>query len=293
MSIIMPVRRLWRAGLLPLVLFLLPQSAAAQLLTEWHFDANLNAIAGTGTIAYFNTATQTGTAFGTTASFGIPAVGGRVDNVMRFPAMTAPAMGYRVDHKAPANGGGQYVNQYTMVWDLFLPSTTNPWFSFYNTNETNANDGEFFFQRIDANGGNIGISGQYDGRVNFGAWHRIALVYDATAPADKMVKYVDGTRVAAQNVGALDDRWTLYTASDATPYFVLFGDEDGESMTGYLANYLFVDRAYTTAQITALGGPNALGITVIPEPSSMLLAGLGLAAAAAWRRRRGRSRSES
>jgi hypothetical protein len=285
MLIVMAVRRVLWAGLLAPALFLLPQPAAAQLLTEWHFDGNLNAIAGTGLMTYENTATQTGTAFGTTASFGIPAVGGGVDNVMRFPAMTTPPMSYRVEHRAPANAGGQYVNQYTMIWDILLPATTNPLFSFYDT-EDGMNEGEFFFRRDDANGGSIGL-GQFDGRVNFGAWHRVALVYDGTAATEKFNKYINGTRVATENQGGVDSRWTLWTVADATPYFWMFGDNDGQSTTGYLANFMFVDRAYTPAQLAALAGPSALGITVVPEPSSVLLAGLGLAAAAGWRRRRG------
>ena len=59
-------------------MLLAPAPAAAQLLSEWHFDSNLTAFAGQGTMSYFDTPTQTGTAFGTTTSFGIPAIGAAV-----------------------------------------------------------------------------------------------------------------------------------------------------------------------------------------------------------------------
>ena len=54
---------------------------------------------------------------------------------------------YTVTHGIAANGGGSYVNEYTLLWDIMYPqATAASWKTFYQTSVGNANDGELFIR---------------------------------------------------------------------------------------------------------------------------------------------------
>ena len=53
---------------------------------------------------------------------------------------------------ADLNGGGTYLNQFTMIFDVLLPGTLN-WFPFFNTNPGNANNADFYVSPGGALGG--------------------------------------------------------------------------------------------------------------------------------------------
>ena len=68
-------------------------TAVAQPVGQWDFDDSANRLKSTvgGDLVYADGAagaTSLGTAFGTTASFGIPTIGGQDAVVMKFPAAT-------------------------------------------------------------------------------------------------------------------------------------------------------------------------------------------------------------
>src|SRR5437660_1415001 len=77
------------------VAFLYCSSLVAADIGQWDFDSgDLSATAGAtlGPLQYSDGpsgATRTATQFGTTASFGIPSIGGGSANVMKFPAATS------------------------------------------------------------------------------------------------------------------------------------------------------------------------------------------------------------
>ena len=88
--------------------------------------------------------------------------------------------------------------------------------------------------------------------------------------------YVDGTLI--NSVDAYDA--ARFDLSD--PSFLVFADEDGETANGYISQFHFSDRAYSGAEIGALGGAHA---AAIPEPSGLLLSA-GAALGLLTRRRR-------
>jgi len=183
--------------------------------------------------------------------------------VMKFPAFTADK-GLFLATGALPNGGGSYINQYTMIWDLLIPDVSANWFSFFNSNDANSNDGDFFI-RPD---GGIGISGVYDGSVTSMQWHRIAASFDLTTSS--LSKYIDGVLVGTQTLSdGVDGRWSLYSANDIGDGVLLLTDNDGDTNPGFINSFYFTDRAMSENEITALGGPNAVGI--VPEPSSLAL----------------------
>jgi hypothetical protein len=134
--------------------------------TVWNFDGDLGAALGASAMTYRgNTATVT--QFGTTGDFGLPSLYGSTgtDQIMAFPAAT-PSQGYTVAHNA-----GALVNEYTMVWDILYPESSDvAWRSLLQTSVANNNDGDFFVRNLPWGG--VGISGQYHGVIKPGEWNR-------------------------------------------------------------------------------------------------------------------------
>src|SRR5437588_41795 len=82
---------------------------------QWDFKSgNLQATIGQD-LHYLDSDTQSGTHFGSTASFGIPNIAGVVTNVMSFPKAMTENGGYLGPVGASANAGGSLVNQYTVI----------------------------------------------------------------------------------------------------------------------------------------------------------------------------------
>ena len=186
-------------------------------------------------------ATAQQTQFGKASGFGIPLPGGADVPVMKFPKCS-PTMGYKLFPGTTASGGVD-TNYYTVMMDLYLPELPSGYGSLFNTSPTNANDGELF---INAAGG-IGISGQYEGSIQPGAWHRIVWTVAGTA----LRKYVDGHAVGSQTLsGSADGRWSLVAGGNA----VLFGDESNESLSGYVARVQVRDGVLTPSEVAELGG---------------------------------------
>ena len=271
----------WVVGAVVLVLAVPVVGLAAE--TQFDF-ADLSATLGPGTLAYAND-TASAVAFGTASSFGLPALPGGDSAVMRFAAFAAETQGLLFDTGCAGNGGGGGVNQYTMIWDLLVPSVkASSYMSFYNTSPDNSDDGEFF---IKASVRGIGISGNYQGTILDGTWYRVALVVDAGgASGNTHYKYINGGLVGQQiaDGAGVDGRFALYPTGMAERTW-LFGDEDGETNAGYISSYYFVDRMLTANEIGVLGGADANG--VVPEPSTLVLLAAGMVSLLLLRRKRG------
>lgn len=250
--------------------------------TAWsaQFDFNAPGFAptlGPGSIEFYSATTAADVEYGTASSFGLPGMPGGDAAVMKFPAF-AGNQGLLFKTGVGPNGGGAYINQYTMVWDLLLPSIPE-WFSFFNSDDVNGNDGDLF---MDSAGG-IGISSVYHGVVGVNTWHRIAASYDLTTST--LSKYIDGQLVGSQTLSSgVDGRWSLYSVNDPANGLLLLADNDGETGAGYINSFYFIDRVMTGDEIGALGGPNAVGI--VPEPSTWALLVAGGVFMGLGRRRR-------
>jgi hypothetical protein len=83
-------------------------------------------------------------------------------------------------------------------------------------------------------------------------------------------KFIDGTLVGTQAISGVDSRWSL------DPTALLFTDEDGETMAGYVNSIQVHDLALADSYIFGLGAATADGIPIIPEPGSGLLLGAGM-----------------
>lgn len=278
--------RFWR-GIASTVAFLACSQFAQAASYEWNFNAgNLATTLGNGAMTYADAETGTLTSFGNTGG-GVPNINGEVASYMHVPAFANLGNGYhlKLNDTAP-NGGGGYVNQYTIIFDILSPGSIN-WTPFFNTASDNGNDADFYL----ADDGSLGIGPlgySSAGVIAADTWYRIAFAADLAAGT--VSYYVNGTSVRDRTGGSLlDGRFALYSNQDTEPSFLLFneGDTSGQyTHELYVSSVAFVDRMLSPAELLALGGPNAQGILPVPEPSVFSLGLLGLLALAGMRLRR-------
>lgn len=269
-----------RAACYPLFVIALAglPSLNAAITGQWDFKSG-NLVATTGAdLAYFDGVggdTSQQTVFGSTATLGLPDIGGQPAHVMGFPR-ALPTMGYVVTPGAAANGGGAFVNQYTLIFDLlFPPESSGGWRGLIQIDDPvgNANDADLHINPAGA----IGISGSYQGQVQTNTWHRIAFAFDLAAPGGPLLrKYIDGALVGQQILGAgVDGRWALNPVGGAFgETALLFTDDNadgGNTRPGFVSSIQIHDEALSSAYIQALGAPTTDGIpTTVVVPVSIV-----------------------
>ncbi|WP_158409483.1 metallophosphoesterase [Gloeocapsa sp. PCC 73106] len=186
--------------------------------------------------------------------FGLLDIANDEAQVMSFPA-TTPNQGYLFK---PNTSGAEYINKYTLIFDLFVPSTSimeSGWLSLLQTDVSNSNDAELFIRQTSANTGGIGISGEYEGNVTFDEWHRIAVTFDL--PTSTLSKYIDGVKVGTQTLSeGRNGRWAIKRDDGA----LLFADENNETAAGFTSSIFLREKVLTDAEIAQLGTPEADGI---------------------------------
>jgi hypothetical protein len=224
-------------------------AAPAANVCQWDFNGDL--ASSTGGAALSAEAAAPAASAGVT--FTTASIGGQTARVAAFTRGTC----FRLTNSLPANGGGSLLNQYTLILDVMFPSRPTGWAALLQTSPQNANDAEWF---INSTGG-LGISGVYGGSLANGAWNRLALVVDSAAGT--FTSYLNGVSVQQSSGVTTDGRWAL----EATA--LLFADEDQENAAGYVNSVQLRGRAMDAAELAALGGPQAAGIPLPPDPSGL------------------------
>ena len=235
---------------------------ATSVTGQWDFNVgNLMATVGKD-LQYFDGAGSTSnlTQFGTCSSFGLPLINGVDGLIMKVPGGAGVNgnnnFGYIMDHQIAPNGGGNLVNQYTIIWDMYYPgSGTIPFFNCQNTNNAPA-DGSLFLQNGQMGQG----SGGYVMLTNIGAgWHRVAFAVDLSQTL--ITKWVDGIKQqdwvsAANGLDAARRAWqhTVLLFAD--------GDGDDHDATVYVDSIQVSVGKRSDAYMEALGGPSGRGIPV-------------------------------
>jgi hypothetical protein len=172
-----------------------------------------------------------------------------------------------VDPGFTANGGGSYVNQYTVAIDYV--QTQAGWNSLFQTAYGgNDNDGDLWI----APDGTIGVGdvGYSTATFDPSTWHRIVWSVDN---GNFFRVYVDGTLYLDGTPQEVDGRFSLYTDR-----FNLFADDSWEDMWGLVGTVATWNRALTSEEVAGMGGwigsatePTPL---TIPEPSTLSLLAL-------------------
>lgn len=213
----------------------------AQVTGQWDFE-NGDLTATVGAPMQYRGDTAATTTFSTVQIGGSPA------KVMGFPK-TSPTQGFVLPHGASPNGGGAFVNNYTVIYDLMFPLASNlKWRALWQTSTGNANDGDLFVNN--ANG--IGISGNYTGVIQPDVWHRVAFTINSTDGV--LRKFIDGAFVGQQTIATTDGRFSLDTTA------LVFTDEDGETEAGFVNSIQFRNWIISDSAVAALGGATAAGI---------------------------------
>jgi hypothetical protein len=227
---------------------------ASPVTGQWDFNnGDLTATCGFD-LEYGDGSVQASTTFGNTDIFGLPQIGGQHVRVMSVPFLS-PMLGYKMFHGIHANGGGAYVNQYTLIMDVLYPAEAhNQWRAYLQTDPSNSGDAEFYANTSNA----IGISGVYHGQLQANTWHRIAFAVDLSGPGPNPVvaKFIDGVKVGEQSLGeGTDGRWSMYTADDpATPYALVLAEPAGSTAPAYVSSIQIRSGRLSDASIVAMGG---------------------------------------
>lgn len=181
-----------------------------------------------------------------------------------------------VTHGVGANGGGSYVNEYTVLIDYLQTSETALWNgnyynSLFQTATGNGNDGDLFIRGPSRTNSVIGVgdTGYSASTFDSSTWHRIVLSIDN---GSFFRVYIDGTLFLDAAGQPIDGRFSL------DPSFLLFTDNDGEDAWGLVGTAAVWNRALTGAEVAGMGGwigGSSTPTALIPEPASASLAILG------------------
>lgn len=169
-----------------------------------------------------------------------------------------------------ANGGGSYVNEYTLIFDV---NVDNPaWLPLYNTGYDNYNAAELWLR----SDGSVGL-GTYTaaGVVPQSTWTRLVVTRYLDSGTWYRKIFADGVLEASGRDGeGTDGNLSLYTngLQDAGQFTIL-SDSDATVYGGCkLGNFAFISEAMSDANIAALGGydANGIGLGTEPEPEPNL-----------------------
>lgn len=248
------VLRLVRLVAFPVLTF--PAAAALPVVVtgQWDFkNADLRATIGADIQFVGDTAN--------TATFQVMDINGQPAEVLGFGS-NSTSEGFYLRHGAKPNGGGQFVNQYTLIMDVMYPAgSQDHWRALFQTDPFNhgGDDADFYvgdnhtLPMPDA----LGADGQFDGTLAPDTWYRVAFAVDLTAPAgQQLAKYINGVKAASQSLsGGLDGRYAL------GPVAQLFtAGNSGFTQPGFVNSIQFANICMTSDAIAALGGPTAGGI---------------------------------
>lgn len=149
---------------------------------------------------------------------------------------------YTCTHGIPANGGGSYVNEYSIMFDVMIDNPQE-YHCFFQTNQSNSNDGDMFINPNDQ----IGISGTgYTGfSLKANKWYRIVITVDL---GSSLRYYIDG-KLALDGISqTVDGTYSL------DPTLLFFADDNGEDNLIYVAQVAMFSTSLTSAEVKGLGG---------------------------------------
>lgn len=153
---------------------------------------------------------------------------------------------YRSYHNIAPNGNGTRVNRYTLLFD-FMVDNINNWTTFYQTDTTNSNDGEFFIKAItESNPGTFGTAQlTYSSHVlSTNVWYRMVL----SVCNDSFYRvYINGNLVHTCKPDIKDDRYALFDN------ILFFGDNNREDGPINVSSVAIFDTCYTPVQVASLG----------------------------------------
>lgn len=155
---------------------------------------------------------------------------------------------YKCYHGIAANGGGDSVNQYSLMFD-FKVLSLNRWHCFFQTDSTNSNDGECFIKHYgDSIPGTIGVghTGYSSDSILPETWYRLVITVNL---GNFYNYYLNGVLLHTGDTDeiAIDSRFAL------TPVILFFADNNQEDDTIDIGSIAIFDTCLTPTQIGNLG----------------------------------------
>ncbi len=171
-----------------------------------------------------------------------------------------PGSFYRCYHDIAANGGGTWVNEYSLLIDFKVPSI-GQWYCFFQTNYQNTNDGEAFVNTS----GQVGVAatGYSSYLLVPNEWYRMVISADL---GSSYKYYLDGQLLQDGGVQAADGRFAIYPQANQNQV-LFFADENGEDNLLDVAEVRLYNVPLTGTEATSLGG---YGHNVNSGPAAML-----------------------
>ncbi len=156
---------------------------------------------------------------------------------------------YTCTHGIPANGGGSYVNEYSMMFDVMIDNPKE-YHCLFQTNQSNSNDGDVFFNP----NSQIGISGTgYTGfSIKANNWYRVVVTVDL---GSSLRYYIDGKLVLNGVSQPVDGTYSL------DPTVLFFADDNSEDNMIYVAQVAIFNTSLSAAEVLGLGGFHNSNIT--------------------------------
>lgn len=191
-------------------------------------------------------------------------------------------LGLKLKHGIAPNGGGQMVNQWTLIMDLYWANQGRGIGTILRTHDFDQPiDGDLFWRTSFGSYGKVCCSpfdnislepGNYHADRT---WARVVIAVDLAANPRVVGKYINGFKHRDDVKGdgnALDSRFAL------PPEIVLFQDgDDNEQSSAYINTIQIREGRMSEEEIAALGGPSADGIPMAsagnggPQPPGIRL----------------------
>ena len=154
---------------------------------------------------------------------------------------------YKCYHNIPSNGGGDSVNQYSLMFD-FKVLNFDRWHTFHQTDSTNMNDGECFIkpQSPGLNKSTFGTAttGYTQDSIIPNEWYRMVISVNL---GTHYRYYINGNLWHDTNNQVVDGRFAL------TPLLLFFADNNQEDDTIDIASLAIFDTCLTSAQVASIG----------------------------------------
>jgi hypothetical protein len=159
-------------------------------------------------------------------------------------ATLVPAGSYlTMAHNIAANGGGDSVNEYSVMIDFSVPET-GVWHAFIQTNPTNTGDADLFIKASDNTIGTA-ATGYSTNSVLSNTWYRMVI---SVKNGEFFNVYLNGEIWLTGNPQDIDGRWALVNE------LLVFADDDGDDAAINCAELAIWDVALSADEAYLLGG---------------------------------------
>jgi 3',5'-cyclic AMP phosphodiesterase CpdA len=194
-----------------------------------------------------------GLRFGTAAELGVAPLPGGEAGLLAFPKFAANQW-LQLDPEAAAQTPAGTITAYSLVMDL-LVRDGEPWTSLFQTATGNSGDAEIYLRNNNDGTAGIGISGNYQGSLTYGAWHRVGLTFEPQGGGVLLKKFIDGVKVGEQ---VLADAARF--AVDADKGLLLFAEPNLATSGGFVGHVVFAAGALPETTLAGFGAARAGGI---------------------------------